>query len=758
MNEHAGWRPTRTDSGSAASLEPTTPAVPRRNGDPTIRLLLGVSATLLGAFLIIPMIQLFRRGSIFGADWSEYLYSGPTYFGGAHPLFQYPYPAMPVAYLPLEHLLGHTSLIPVYVVEIISALILVACFYAGYLACRAYTGSEKAGVVGGLAFAGFPLLQAEIGWGGQAQLVAYLLGLLAVWVTLEKVLPRLSYRPAFAAGLLLGIGALSELYATVTIVLAFVLFLPLVLGRNLASRRGLAVLVAIVGPPAVAGGLLVRSIPAATNPAGGAKLVALWNFAPIYRQLWVDLTANNTVLGAIYIGTLVLYAVFRLLYRAPNRARAWLVPATGVAALLVGVALTPAVNSNRSVYPLVFPFAFAVAELSAGWPVAHAASLPQWRWHRSPRRVARVLPLLVVASLMITGAQLGADLQIYPDSLATYSFSAGEASELFFLSHEPGAILYDVAPIDHMFVDLWATGRPIYPGPAFEPYTVTSAPKQAAVELATALSFGENWVDDGRFVVTEAESAWGQPDPGILFFQNAHTFVGIEGNDFENNVSYSPGSNLSLRESADLFNASSTSTSAAGDGLVTAYAFEGYTVERVVSVSTSGTIYWNYTYEFSTTVPRGATLSITESSQIPTSGSVASESACCSEAALTQQFSEPPLPEMRQGYSILTSATNATVTAHYLPKNQYGVFDLVYAVVPSNATVRQFSLDIAIDPQGASRVTPTVHTEAAELAATGIEWVVLSRSSNPLILQRFMGDPRYSLYRSTPHFFVLAAG
>ncbi len=42
------------------------------------------------------------------------------------------------------------------------------------------------------------------------------------------------------------------------------------------------------------------------------------------------------------------------------------------------------------------------------------------------------------------------------------------------------------------------------------------------------------------------------------------------------------------------------------------------------------------------------------------------------------------------------------------------------------------------------------------LASTGIRWIVLSHSSNSLIIQRFMDDPLYTLYETTAHYYVLS--
>ncbi len=515
----------------------------------------GLSVLFLGAFLLVPILQTLAGGSIFGADWAEYLYTGPIYSSRGTALFEYPYPVLPILYLPVSLGLGHSTLASVYVSDVVSGLLEVAAFVAGYLAVQAYTRSRWTGLLGATLIGWFPLLQMEIGWGGQAQIVAYILGLLAVWVILEKAIPSLSVRPALAAGMLLLVAAFSEVYATAVIVLAVILLLVPVLWRRLLTWRGFETIIAILAPPAAVAAVLVFTDPAASNPAGGAALSSLWAYGPAYRQLWIALTYSNSLLGAIYIGALVMYVVYRVVFRARNPVETWLVPAMGVSALAIGALLTPVGNADRGLYPLVFPFAFAVAEMATIWPPGPVPDVPRARrrWRLSQEEVSWTFPVFVVATLAITGVQIGADFQIYPNALAYYTFDPGDLSELFWLANEPGAVLYDSAPTDHMFAVLWAMNRPIYPGPSFQPYTVTSQAKQDAVVLATALSYGENWIDDGQYIVTDAESGWGQPAPGILLVKDAHTFLSIESDDFLNVVSYSPGTNPSQTTTTNLY-------------------------------------------------------------------------------------------------------------------------------------------------------------------------------------------------------------
>lgn len=741
---------------------------PARTGEPqdsrdregsterSFKIALGGSGALIGILVIAPMLRLYSSGRVFGADWSEYLYTGPTYLAGGHPLFQYPYPLLPVAYLPLDYGLGHLTLTSVYVVDCISGLLVLGCMYAGYLVCRALTASRWAGLVGGLVVGGFPLLQLEVGWGGQAQLVAYALGLLALWLTIGRTLTTFAIRPALLAGVFLAIAVTAELYSAAVIGLTLVLFLPLALGRRVISRRGVGIYVATLAPSLGAILFLLSVFPGSANPASGGKLATYWHYGPLWNQLWADLTFRNSVLAAIYIGILCVYVAYRVTVRAPSRVQGWLVPASGASALVVGALLTPALNSSRALYPLVFPLAFAIAELASLWPGAVPGPPRRVRWGLPAAKVARLFPVLVAAGLVVTAAQLGVDVQLYPNSLATYTYDQGMISELFFLSHEPGAILYDSSPVDHTFVNLWATDRTIYPGPAFEPYTVTNAAGQAAVVLGTSLSYGEDWISDGAFVLTGAEPAWGQPAPGILLVKNAHIFTSIESNDFENAVSYSPGSSPAHIYSTDLFYADSIQTTVGTNSLATTYTFTGFSVDRSLLITSSGTQYWNYSYLFTTAIPRSVTLHVTDSERVKTEGVLLTNTSAGSTARVIQQFSESPLPPISQSYSIASTVRDANLTSGLVPSNQYGILELDYGLTPTNTTTRTFSLNFTIQPFGAGGPTPTAHSEGDVLAATGIHWVVLSRSSNQIILQRFMDDPTYELYRVTPHYWVLS--
>jgi len=747
--------PNVVSSGAAnpAEVRPARSGAARLRS-PSTAVLLGVGGLLLSALLLVPLALLLARGYVFGADWSEYLYSGPSLLSGARPLFLYPYPVLPLAYWPVEELLGNSSLTPVYLAEVVSALLVVGAFYAGFFACRAATGSDRAGLVGAVAVGAFPLLQLEIAWGGQAQLLAYDLGFLALGLVISRVLPRLSLRHSLVAGALLAVAALSEPYSTSVVLVSVLFLLVLVARRRLLSVAGLTASSSILAPPILATLALTALLPAAANPAGGVELWELWRYAPIYSQLWSYLTLGSAVVAVADIGLVCAYVGFRALYRARSAVAAWLVPATGASALLVGLFLTPALDWYRSVYALVFPFAFAVSELASLSPAIAREPRRYPRWRRQGDRLSRALPLFAVASLLLTGAQLGADVQDYPNSLATYSFSQGEISELFFLNHEPGAVLYDVAPIDHMFVDLWATGRPIYPGPSFEPYTVTSAAKQNAVILGTSLSYGDAWIDDGPVVVTEAGTDWGQPNPGLLLFKDAHTFVSIESNDFADSVRYSPESDPTRTFTAPLFNSSET-TVPTPDGLETQFAFNGFSATRSVTVDRSGTIDWNYTFAFTNATPRSATVYVTDPFQVPTTGGLVTNFSTSSAALLSQTLDESPLPPLYENYSIDASTTGATLSSGYTPRDTYGIFRLSYVLVPATPSTHSFSVDLAIRPEGSGSIAPVVHTEAAILAETGIRWVVLSRSSSQLLIQRFMDDPEFVLYRETPHFYVL---
>jgi hypothetical protein len=728
-----------------------------RTNDLLFRTSFIATIAIVGAISLIPIIQTLRAGQFFGGDWGEYLYTGPAYLHGTQGLYLYPYPVLPISDIGLVTVFGARTVAVGAATEVVSGLLILAVFGAAYFAISTHVRGRWAGLVGAVVLASFPLYLYEVAWGGQAQLLAYVFGLIALGVILRNGIPGRSLHLTVFAGLALALSAATEIYAA-SFILASVALLFLVFLAFYPSRwRTLVSMVATLVLPIIIGGVILVSNPSFTHPAGEPSLWRYWNYAPLWSHLWRSLTFQNAILAEMDVVILLGYTAFRIVFRARDPFQLWLVPVLGIAALSVGFLLTPAPVADRSLYPFGFPLGFAVAELASGWPSAQRNPTPRKLWALRREEVTWTLPVLVIASVTVAGLQLGSDVQLYPGSIAGYSFDQSELSELTWLAGEPGGIVYD-SPNTHVFPVQWATDRPMFPGPAYQPYFLSSAGKQASAILATSLSFGPRWFDDGNLIVTDTEPEWGQPAPGILMFQDAHLYETLEGNDFLDLVSYSPNADPTATSSSALFYAQSVATSQSTTTTSVYYNWTDLSAVRTVQVLPSGPILLNYSFDFSASIPRSVSLYLTSPGKTTTTGSILDSGPRCSNASISQQYPASWIPPIPISFGVGACTTGATATARYVPSDQYGIFELEYKLTPENPTVRNLSLSIAIRPSLAGSTDPSLVREASALATNQIEWIVLDKSSNQILLQRFMDDPLYSLYRSTTDYLVLSTG
>lgn len=749
----------------AASPEAVSPSSsyggppPNQRGfDPgwSFRYLLVAAILLLLGLTLIPIIKVLSGGSLFGGDWAEYLLSGPAYLHETQGLYLYPYPVLPALYLPLNVLLGQGSIRLAFAADIISGLIISVLFVAAYFACSAHVSSRWGGLVGALVIASFPLYLYEVAWGGQAQLLAYILGLIALGILFRNGIPGRSFPLTVLAGGILAIGAATELYAT-SFVLTFVGLMFLTKLTTRTKRAGVIVsMVETLSLPALVVIGVMFTNPAFTNAAGEPALWHYWSYGPIWTHLWTDLSFQTSILAEAYAGILLFYAAYRLVYRSPVSVRSWVVPLLGISAVAVGLLFTPGEVADRSLYPLAFPLGFAVAELATLWPRSSPPVAPRRLWRLEPEEVSWTLPVLVIASVSISGLQLGADTQLYPGFIAGYAFDQGELSQLSWLASEQGGVIYD-SPNPHVFQVQWATDRPLFPGPAYQPYLLTSENKQETSVVGTELSYGPRWFDDGSLAVTDDEPEWGQPAPGILMFQGAHLYMTIEGDDFLNQVQYSPGSSPAQTSVSSLFYAPSVSTSATSTVTSVYYNWTDLSAVRTVQVLSSGPILLNYTFDFASSIPRSISLYLTSPGRTPTQGEVLSNTTTCSNSTVSQSYPAAWIPSIPISFGVGACASGAMLTTKYVSADQFGIFQLKYNLVPANSSVRVLGLSMEIRPDVPGSDHPKLVLQGAALAANDIDWVVLERTSSQLLIQRFMDDSAYSLYRTTPDYYILAA-
>lgn len=746
-----------TVTGPSVSDGASQAAVPRR--DRTFLLVfVGVFAGLI-AFVFVPIVAVTSSGLLFGGDWAQYLLTSQVYLDHQSNLLTYPFPALPIAYLPVTVLFSN-SIAAAYAAEVVSGVLLLAIYLAAYRFFASLTGSPWAGIAGALFLASSPLLLDELGWGGQAQYLAIVLGLLAAHVMLTQVEGRERWEGAIGAGLLLAAAALSEGYAAAYFVLGIGVWLVLEHRWDVFRRPWLLRAAAILLPALAVLGILAalnRSI--ADNTVGRPLLDAAGSL-PLYEALYLRLTFHSGFLIVLYPLLAVAYVlIWKNLNRDRPGTRTFL-PAFVIAWVPVFLFLTPAVDTDRALYFALLPLATMVTGSAEALPqlwardretVPSSGPEPLRRWGRIPRGPAAVVPVLAVVALLTVGVQVGVASHTYYGSLTYYAYNADVLKELAQLNDKNGSLLL-VSPNLGVFPAAWASGRNAYFGPPSQPATFTRSSQQASVVAANVLAGGPSWINAGSTWVIDGEPGWATPAPGLLEESGLFLVETLALNDSRAWITYSPTAFPNETEGLSLFSAPSIVHVVNPTNLTTTYTWTDVTVTKVVSVDAVGDVRIALRFAFQAAIPRAIGVSLTTPAGLPTTTTVLS-AALPSQLELQQTYDAGFLPTLFTD-SVGVSATGLTGTTAYTDANSTGPGYVTVALTPTSANATTLDATISIRPNGIAPGPVVVETEASVLAADDIAWVAVERSSGNAYLERFLNDPTFSLVSSGTYYLI----
>lgn len=749
--------------GTPAASTPVLNADADRAGSPgaesrLFRRIFGAAGTVYLVLVFAPILDLFAQGKVFGGDWGQYALTSQLYVTHHYNMLFYPEPALPVLYLPITGLFG-TSIATAYAADLLGGFLLVAIYLAAFRLFRTLTGSPWAGLVGALLLGTSPLLLDEVGWAGQAQYLAFVFGLLALGVLFDRVVIDGHERWLPVVGGLLALAALSESYSTLFFLVTIAVWLilsnlrPRTLGRLVRRGIGLFVL------PVAALVLLAVANAGLAGQVLSEPLAARAAYAPLYKALYLRFSFDSWILLVLYPSIAVAFVLLwrRLPFAHPSFR--WVVPALVIAWVPQFLLLTPVVDTDRSLYFALIGAAAMVAEVAAALPGywrATVASAPDrvWRtrWGQVPRGRRSIVPILAVIAIVTVGAQAGVSAHTYYRSLTYYGYDTGILTELSMLGSKNGSLLL-VTPDLGVFAASWASGRNVYVGPPGQPATYTRSGQQSAVVDGNLLSYGPAWLHAGDTWAIDAEPAWAAPAPLVLQYSGQFLFQALEMNDSSSWVSFSPASAPAVVQTVDLFSAPTIAHADTGSELTTTYEWTGLSVTKSITVDAAGDVVIGMTYDFSSTMPRGAgllmtlpnprhTVETTYARDLPSSLKVTQ--------TLKNGFLPFPFPDT---VSVAASGFGGT-TDFTGPLENGSAGRIVTSLVPTSATPGTLTATITIDPDGMSSVPATGVDERTVLAADGIEWTAVERSMGVPFLERFLNDPTFTLYASTPHYLI----
>lgn len=724
-------------------------AVREAKSHPLLPIVLGA----YGVALLAVVAHALMSGSFFGGDPGEYLLTGQGYLSGTHDLFTYPYPLLPILYIPWI-LVVHDPLTLFQIADVLSAVLLLGVTLSSYVFIRRLGYPYFPSLVGALMVGTAPIMLDSVGWGGQAQMVAMILGTLALSRTVGwKGIP--TPREALVPGLFVAVAILAEPYAAAFFATAIALDLLLRWRGRLFSGRGFLAGVVLASAPVVAGAVLVVLQGNVAANALSSTLASETGNGGLWVDLIVRLTFGDPFLALAYAGLILLYGVWGRSYGSfPGVAGpSYLTPALGLAVGIEAVVLTPSAFADRFLYFVPLPLGLLAAQVMSvapGWPVQapEVAAAPRRPRSNLASQTTPFLPFLVAFVLLI---QVGAASTTYPASLVFYGEANGGLTDLTFIRGENGSLLY-VDPNVDMFPASFASGQDLYP--TVQPFWFTQSSQQAAAVEALTLTAGDRWIDAGATRVVDSQPSIGTGSPSIL--------SNLGGNELDVLRLNDSGADLSLRSTTNgsshataLSYAPSIVSRVADGGVTDAYAWTGVWVNKSITTQGDGiAVDIDFTASEEDWTGVNLTLDSPDCSILgvtTTAGAGGGAWANVSQAyqgPWTTTFFDSTLEALG------TNTSSVNITPSYNPSGLPNLW-LRFSVDPGHTQVQ---IRLWIRPPTAVAAEPTITLEVPAMKQDGIRWVVLHLPASQEDIGRFMDDSALVLYETTSSYDIFEVG
>jgi hypothetical protein len=698
------------------------------------------------AFILVPIAARLLSGHAFGGDVAEYLLTARQDASGGSGSFHYLFPVLPALYVP--YALTNPGYVPSYAfADVVSGLLGILLFGAsgvlGYAIGRTAAAAAAAAVCVGTFF----LILSEIGWGAQAQSLAFGLGLAAVAILLLDRVPRWLPSAPWSAGLLLGAAVLTESYSASYFVVFAYAWIVLSQGRRLLSRQAIRTYWPLVALPIAAilgvsalGGSAAANV--ATDPIlPHALTVYAWSTALSNIDFGNVVNAYACVLLA---GVFVVFAVLATLW---TRRAGMIVSASVVGFLVETFLLTPGVYWDRAPYFIVFPMAAAAAVMIPGLPRAIRRSsvrdLPSapGSSRRRRRKAIDLACAIAVAGVLLT--QSAISLELYPQILRFYDVEPSQISELTWMRGETGGAVM-VSPEGLTFPLAYATGRPLFPWT--QPIWFDTPSERSAAITADMLVSGRQWIDAGSLKVADTGGPTNSTSPGVFVYRYPYFVKVFDLTEGEGAVPETPAHNAPPFRIPNATPGASDPTPAFTD----TDSLSTYSVTKATTVGPNGTVWVNLTFRSTSPTMEPVYVGL----QAPQADLTGFELGPRG-GSLSESHDQPGSTLIKFLSRVgLTVPSNQTLGAP-IESAASGFPTIYWPISPGvGFTGGELNVSFSIGVAGLSPSAPALLTESSVMRENGIEWAILDTSAEAGLLPRFNLDPTFQLYWSSPTYDV----
>jgi len=442
-------------------------------------ILVGIILTYFILLLMPAYYRLYHKNQLFGGDISEYILTAKCYFKNCENIYVYPYPAVPLIYVPLVLWSNSDPVNLIKIGNLISIILVTFSLIAILKLAHDITKNMLISVLGALFFGFYPLWLDVIGWGGQATMLAMIFGVIA-WINLYSSDVKRNYCiMLIIVSVFLLLSLISEPYIFIYFALSSILFL--VIYGLYRQEKFLKIILKISIISSLPIYMIIYFYSTIHHHAINMVTPPVYRFigADVFQMLATRLTFDRYYL--LFLLVFIFISLFINLNKKYIKFLSFLI-AQFLAAVLQCLLFTPFQYLDRCLHPFLLFITFTNVFVLYSY------------FYKLKKSMINIMPILIISIFILIFSPIEG-LSIYGNALSFYSIDTELLESVYQYSHFIHGNIIFISDKLYTFSLAFVSGKDIYP--TQQPVWYIK-PLQVNATIFTHLcANGVTWIDNG---------------------------------------------------------------------------------------------------------------------------------------------------------------------------------------------------------------------------------------------------------------------
>jgi hypothetical protein len=443
-------------------------------------ILIGIILTYFMLLFMPAYYMLYHMNQLFGWDIGEYILTAKCYFKNCENIYVYPYPGVPLIYIPLVLWSNSDPINLIKIGNLISVFLVTFTFIVILKLAHDITKNMLISVIGALFFGFYPLWLDVIGWGGQATMLAMLFGVIA-WINLYSFdVKKDNFIKLIIVSAFLLLSLISEPYIFIHFALSSVLFL-VIYGLHL-HKKFLEIILKVFIISSLPIIMIVYFYSTIYHHAINIVTPPVYQFigAEVFQMLASRLTFDRSYL--LYFLVFIFIMLFINLDKKFIKFMSFLT-AQFLATALQCLLFTPFQYLDRCLHPFLLFIAFTNVFVLYSY------------FSKLKKSIIITAPILISSIFIFIFLSIEG-LSIYRNALSFYSIDTELLKSVFQFSRFIHGNIIFISDKSYTFSLAFVSGKDIYP--TQQPVWYIKPSQVNATIFAHLCANGVTWIDNGE--------------------------------------------------------------------------------------------------------------------------------------------------------------------------------------------------------------------------------------------------------------------